>query len=180
MVEDGGMKVDFRLLIAARCVSAIGLVGLVGCGNSVVNEEPVDEVKVDQLVARVASVYEEEGYALVQRYGRVDLEDESILYTLNDVGETSNLKVTGERLGQFLAVDIMSGDPVVGDGVFVRNFEIVEEESGLTPLNKNGAGGTEGGAEGGSEPGNSSNSDGVVEGFTPDDGITDGLIKPES
>jgi len=173
MVEGGGMKVDFRLLIMARCMSSIGLLGLVGCGNSVVVDEPVDEVKVDKLVARVASVYEEEGYALVQRYGRVNLEDESILYTLNDVGETSNLKVTGERLGQFLAVDIMSGDPVVGDGVFVRNFEIVKEESRLTPLNKNATGDTEGDRE-------SSNSSGVLEGFTPDDSITDDLIKSKS
>ena len=83
-------------------------------------EVPVVEKKMDRLVARVASINKEAGYALIQRYGRLNVTDENILYTVSVDGKTSNLKVTGERLGQFIAADIVSGDLNIGDAVYLR------------------------------------------------------------
>lgn len=77
----------------------------------------------DQLVARVSSVYEEEGYALIQRYGRLEIPEAAILYSLGLGGKVANLKATGEKLGQFIAVDILSGELEVGDGVYLRKFD---------------------------------------------------------
>ncbi len=84
--------------------------------------KPMEEVKSDKLIARVASIHKDEGYALIQRYGRINLGDDVILYTLSEEGMTSNLKITGEKLGQFLAVDIVSGELNIGDGVYLRNL----------------------------------------------------------
>ena len=93
---------------------------LASCAKPAVEE--VEVVKTDKLVARVASVHAEEGYALIQRYGRLNLGDDAILYTLSVDGVTSSLKVTGEKLGQFVAVDIVSGELNIGDAVYLRDL----------------------------------------------------------
>lgn len=77
----------------------------------------------DSLVARISSVNKEEGYALIQRYGRLDIPDGSVLYSLGLEGKIANLKVSGERLGQFVAVDIVSGELDIGDGVYLRKID---------------------------------------------------------
>ncbi len=90
-------------------------------------ETPQEEVKVDKLVARVASVNAAEKYALIQRYGKLNVEDNELLYTMGMEGKTASLKVTGERLGQHIAVDIVSGELSIGDAVFLRSLEKEEK-----------------------------------------------------
>jgi len=122
------MKISIALIVMGFTAP---LPLLTGCAKTVV--ESVEEVRSDKLVARVASVHKKEGYALIQRYGRISLGDDAILYTLSETGATSNLKITGEKLGQFVAVDIVSGELSIGDGVYLRNLsnkaEIDNKES---------------------------------------------------
>lgn len=126
------MKVNL-LLFWIYAILAIPL--LTGCAKPV-ETAPLEEVKSDKLVARVASIHHEEGYALIQRYGRLKLSDDAILYTLSVDGETSNLKVSGERLGQFVAVDIMSGELNVGDAVYLRDLTERGNPDNKVKLNK--------------------------------------------
>lgn len=94
-------------------------------GNNVKGMEgkKVEVREPDKLVARVASVNREANYVLIQRYGRLVVPEDSILYTLGPGDTTANIQVTGERLGQFLAADISSGELNVGDSVYLRKFE---------------------------------------------------------
>ena len=87
-----------------------------------------DEVKVvpDKLVARVSSVNSASGYVLIQKLGRLVIPEDAILYTLGSEGNemsVASIKVTGEKLGQFLAADIITGKLIVGDAVYLRIFE---------------------------------------------------------
>ena len=111
-----------------KMVALFSVYFLCSCAdNKPVEPEKVEEAERDRMVARVASVNIAAKYVLIQRYGRLDIPEDSILYTLGtDSGEGShsaNIKVTGERLGQFLAADIVSGDLTVGDAVYLRVFE---------------------------------------------------------
>jgi hypothetical protein len=98
------------------------------CASNPVEEEVVDEPQRDRMVARVASVNTTANYVLIQRFGRLVIPEDSILYTLGSSGSddhsAASIKVTGERLGQFLAADIISGKLEVGDAVYLRTFEI--------------------------------------------------------
>ena len=101
-------------------------------------EEPKEQL--DKLVARVSSVNRSAEYVLIQRYGRLVIPEDSIVYTLNDStteNQASSLKITGEKLGQFIAADIVSGNPVVGDAVYLRNLEKKSVKTTLQPLEIN-------------------------------------------
>lgn len=133
---DDVMK-DLILTLAASAMICL----LQSCANN----KPVEEVKVeeeekvDKLVARVSSVNLSANYVLIQRYGQLVVPDDSILYTLNSTagqGKGANIKLTGEKLGQFLAADIVSGQIKVGDSVYLRDLtEVKKEAKTFTPLN---------------------------------------------
>lgn len=115
------MKVNMGFISGGLSIGVVVVtVFLASCARPV--GEAVEVVRTDRLVARVASVHKEQGYALIQRYGRLNLGDDSILYTLSVDGVTSSLKVTGEKLGQFVAVDIVSGGLNIGDAVYLRDL----------------------------------------------------------
>ena len=130
-------------LILAVTVSVV-VCTVQSCANNKPVEKKVEEPKekVDKLVARVSSVNRRGEYVLIQRYGRLIIPEDSILYGLSSkpvirAGEgsegtradgaekeqASSLKLTGEKLGQFLAADIVSGNPKVGDAVYLRDLE---------------------------------------------------------
>ncbi len=108
----------FSTSLLAGCLCVVG-----GCADTAPPPKAEKTKQPDQLVARVASVYKAENYALIQRYGQLSLANDSILYSRGANGKSANLKVTGERLGQFLAADILSGDLDIGDAVYLRIFE---------------------------------------------------------
>lgn len=138
------------LLLMKHLILAITASVVVCTFQSCANNKPVEkkveepEEKVDKLVARVSSVNRRGEYVLIQRYGRLIIPEDSILYGLSSkpvirAGEgsegtraradgaeqeqASSLKLTGEKLGQFLAADIVSGNPKVGDAVYLRDLE---------------------------------------------------------
>lgn len=84
-------------------------------------EKPVEKKtspNVSRLIGRVASMPMDKRFVLVQTYEPSSFEAGAILTTRGDGERTANLKVTGEKLGQFLAADIQAGEIEVGDGVF--------------------------------------------------------------
>jgi hypothetical protein len=125
---------DLRFMVSLMMRNLLAVVVLVGVcflsscvGSKTVEVEKVEQAQRDKLVARVASVNVVANYVLIQRFGRLVIPEDSILYTLGSNAREDNnaasIKVTGERLGQFLAADITSGTLVVGDAVYLRTFE---------------------------------------------------------
>ncbi len=105
-----------------------GILLISSCAGSKVEEvKKVEEPDRDVLVARVASVNKEQNYVLIQRFGRLVIPEDSVLYALGSRVETggsaASIKLTGEKLGQFLAADVLMGELVVGDAVYLRTFE---------------------------------------------------------
>lgn len=70
------------------------------------------------LVGRVASIPAGKKFVLIQSYGTWNVETGSVLTTEGPAGRAANLRVTGEKLGQYAAADIQSGTLEVGDGVY--------------------------------------------------------------
>ncbi|MFT5633541.1 MAG: TM2 domain-containing membrane protein YozV [Rubritalea sp.] len=125
---------DLRFMVSLMMRNLLAVVVLVGVCflsscvvSKTVEVEKVEQAQRDKLVARVASVNVVANYVLIQRFGRLVIPEDSMLYTLGsnarEDNNTASIKVTGERLGQFLAADITSGTLVVGDAVYLRTFE---------------------------------------------------------
>jgi hypothetical protein len=72
----------------------------------------------NRLVGRVASISADSTFVLIQSYGTWEVPVGSILTARGNDDRISNLRSTGEKLGQFAAADIQAGVPQVGDGVF--------------------------------------------------------------
>lgn len=76
------------------------------------------ETERPRLVGRVASIPSDRKFVLIQSYGSWKVETGSILTTQGPDGRAANLRVTGEKLGQYAAADIQSGTLEIGDGVY--------------------------------------------------------------
>lgn len=101
------------LLLVFACLSSCSLF----------NDEEKATEKPDtkpSLVGRIASVPEGSGFVLIESYGPWKVPDGGLLSGMGTEGRTSNLVVTGEKLGQFSAADIRSGVAKVGDSVYYR------------------------------------------------------------
>jgi len=72
----------------------------------------------NRLIGRIASVSTDKTFVLIQSYGPWDIETGGILTTRGPDERVSNLRCTGEKLGQFAAADIQAGNPQPGDAVF--------------------------------------------------------------
>lgn len=106
-----------RLLTPLALLSACGL--LLGCAKDS-EEKPTEKAKgpKPELVGRVASIPSTREFVLIQSYGSWNVQAGAILTTTGPEGRAANLKVTGEKLGQFAAADIQSGTLEIGDGVY--------------------------------------------------------------
>ncbi|RYD19335.1 MAG: hypothetical protein EOP88_19350 [Verrucomicrobiaceae bacterium] len=112
------MKPGHLLLIAA-CMT---------CFASCANDKPAkpDETEkkltsnAPKLVGRIASMPADKRFVLIQSYGKWETESGAILTTLGPDSRTANLRVTGEKLGEFAAADVQSGDVEKGDAVYAQ------------------------------------------------------------
>jgi len=93
---------------------------LVACAAT---DEPEEEEKPPQarpqIVGRVASIPPGRSFLLIQSIGEWRIVDGTILTTRGGEDRSANLLFTGERLGQFAAADIQSGQVEVGDAVLL-------------------------------------------------------------
>lgn len=80
-----------------------------------------------KLVGRVASTPSGADFVLIESYGSWKVPEGGLLSGIGTEGRTSNLSVTGEKSGQFLAADIRSGVAKVGDSVYYRPVAGSEE-----------------------------------------------------
>lgn len=103
-----------RFLILS-CSAAIVLAG---CAADKADKEEKKPPSGPTLVGRIASVPPDKRFVLIQSFGKLTVEPGMILTTRGDEGRTANLKVTGERMGQFAAADVQSGDVILGDAVY--------------------------------------------------------------
>ena len=90
---------------------------------SLLKEEPAestDTAAKPKLVGRIALVPREGGFVLIESYGPWRVPEGGLLSGVGTEGRTSNLVVTGEKLGQHAAADIRSGLAKVGDSVYYR------------------------------------------------------------
>ncbi len=71
-----------------------------------------------KMIGRIASVPPDKRFVLIQSYDKSKIEAGTILTTRGDDGRSANLKITGERMGQFAAADVQSGSVVLGDAVY--------------------------------------------------------------
>ena len=95
---------------------------------------PPEKPKKDQirLVGRIASVHKNPDFVLIQSYGTWTVPTGAILATSGTEGRAANLKVTGEKTGQFAAADIQSGSIEIGDSVYTT-LTYKEPEETETP-----------------------------------------------
>ncbi len=79
---------------------------------------PTPKKEQARLVGIIASVNKDPDFVLIQSYGSWNVQTGVILATLGSNGRAANLKVTGEKTGQFAAADIQSGTLEIGDSVY--------------------------------------------------------------
>ena len=112
---------------AALLITALHL-GLISCGTtpSTQPEKPsavksTPTVAGPKLVGRVASLPADKRFVLIQSYGKWAMEAGAILTTRGPDDRAANLRVTGEKLGEFAAADLQSGTLEKGDAVYFQS-----------------------------------------------------------
>ncbi|MFY7818194.1 MAG: hypothetical protein ACOVRB_07500 [Akkermansiaceae bacterium] len=95
---------------------------LVSCAskNKDAEDQKPGERETTQLVARVQSRPGTKDFVLLEAYGKWTLDEGVILYSYGNDGRSATLVTSGEKLGQFVAADVKSGDVAVGDAVYHR------------------------------------------------------------
>jgi hypothetical protein len=109
------MKSSLILLFVVSC-------SLLSCATSKQEKPKTAEKKTADagptLVGRIATIPADKRFVLIQHYGKWEDQTGQILTTRGPDERTANLKVTGEKLGEFSAADLQSGTVEVGDAVY--------------------------------------------------------------
>lgn len=137
------MKPGYLILLAA-CVA-----GFPSCASDK-PAKPEDEKKSPvaegpKLVGRIASIPADKRFVLIQSYGKWEMETGAVLTTRGPEERTANLRVTGEKLGDFAAADIQAGTLEKGDAVYSHHVpkpvlsstapEVVQNQDPAPPEN---------------------------------------------
>ncbi len=83
------------------------------------------------IIGRIASKPADKRFVLVQTYAKSQLETGTILTTRGPQDRAANLRITGEKLGEFAAADLQSGTVEQGDAVYSQPAP--KPETILTP-----------------------------------------------
>ena len=86
-----------------------------------------------KLIGRIASVPPDRQFVLIQSYEKWTIEAGTILTTRGEGDRTANLRVTGERMGQFAAADVQSGEVILGDAVYSLHVPKPSTQASETP-----------------------------------------------
>jgi len=107
-------------------IAALLALGLSSCALFRMKEKKdvkKDEKSQSKLVGRIASISADKKFVTIQSYGSWQVPAGSVLTTLGADQRASNLRSSGEKLGQFAAADIQAGLPLTGDAVFYSPAE---------------------------------------------------------
>jgi len=108
-------------------LAASALAVLTACAAFKTDSHKTDKTKdkpppePPKLVGRIASIPADKRFVLIQSYDEWRIETGTILTSRGADERTANLRVTGEKLGQFAAADVQSGLAQVGDAVYSRH-----------------------------------------------------------
>lgn len=112
------MKTPSTILAA---ISALILLPSCATKSEPGNAEPDSPKKQSaHIVGRIASISSDRTFVLIQAYGSWNIPTGTILISQGSEGRTANLRVTGEKLGQYAAADLQSGNLIAGDAVIHR------------------------------------------------------------
>jgi hypothetical protein len=107
---------------------AVIIGGLMGCGplKSPPPKIPKPGEKKElivspKLVGQITSLQADQRFVLIQSYGRWEMATGAILTTRGPDARSANLRVTGEKLGEFAAADLQSGTVEKGDAVYSQH-----------------------------------------------------------
>lgn len=76
-----------------------------------------------RVAGEIISVNSDEQYVLIRGYTRGGgFGRGTVILSVSPNGQTSSLKISGERIGKFHAADIQQGSPTKGDVVVVRTL----------------------------------------------------------
>lgn len=109
------MNRTLGFLLAATTAALLSACSLFHSKPEKKEEKPKEPTT--KLVGRVASISGDKKFVLIQSYGNWEVPAGAILTTRAGENRVSNLRCSGEKLGQFAAADIQGGMPDVGDGV---------------------------------------------------------------
>jgi hypothetical protein len=88
-----------------------------------------------KLVGQITSYHADQHFVLIQSYGRWQVATGAILTTRGPDARSANLRVTGEKLGEFAAADLQSGTVEKGDAVYSQYIpQPVEAPPAAIPL----------------------------------------------
>lgn len=125
MLEPGALPWRYPHM---RIALLLGLVLLDSCSFFGAGAEAAAEPESkSRLVGRIALVKSAEGFVLIESYGPWRVPEGGLLSGIGTEGRTSNLVVTGEKLGQNVAADIRLGVAKVGDAVYYRSLGVGSE-----------------------------------------------------
>lgn len=131
----------FQQVMRILSKSGMGLIFLmlVGCAVKEVEEsKPVENVKHDALVGRVAMVNKKDAYVLIEQYRRIPDDGDTIFYGQSEGGERYSLRLSGQHQGQFVAADLVDAGAkvVIGDAIFMRYLTASDEAPANTEEKK--------------------------------------------
>lgn len=106
-----------------RMIAALFCLCAASCSTSRAPKNEPEKVVVEgpKLVGRIASVPADKRFVLIQSYGKWECETGQILTTRGPDERTANLRITGEKLGEFAAADVQSGRAELGDAVYLQH-----------------------------------------------------------
>ncbi len=91
------------------------------CADTKPKKPEAKKIEGPKLVGKVASISPDKRFVLVQSYGKWDSAAGRILTTRGADNRSANLRVTGEKLGEFAAADIQSGLVETGDSAYSQH-----------------------------------------------------------
>lgn len=115
------MKPSFAILLAVACACFSSCATKKPVKPEEKKEEKKQVVEGPKLVGRIANIPADRRFVLIQRYGEWTTEAGAILTTRGPDARTANLRVTGEKLGDFAAADLQSGTVEKGDAVYSQH-----------------------------------------------------------
>jgi len=99
------------------------------CGSSPKPEEKVEKKAPNaQIVGRVSSISRNKDFVLIQQLGPGSLSANHLLHSMGPGGRSASLSLSGERVRDFYAADLVSGTVELGDPVLGRSFPSTETE----------------------------------------------------
>jgi hypothetical protein len=109
---------------------------MISCsGSPKKSKEDAEQPKTTapSIVGRIASVSKAGQFVLIQKYGPGFLPANALYQSRGSDGRTSSLRPSGERVRDFFAADLLSGNPQKGDAVLAYPMPKTEKDTDEIP-----------------------------------------------